>query len=58
MFAENVDKIINIDFGDRGIIHKLCEAARNLINEPLTFKVCKEIKENVKERINYHYYRF
>ncbi len=46
--GEDVDKLITIDVGSRGIVHDLYKAARGLIKKPLAMLAAQRILEKVK----------
>jgi len=46
--GEGIDRLITIDLGARGIIYKLYQAARNLVEKPLVYEACEKIIRGVK----------
>lgn len=47
--SEGIDRIITIDLGARGVIYRLYEAARQLVEEPLTLKASKALVSRLRE---------
>jgi hypothetical protein len=48
--GEGIDRLVCIDLKSRGIIYPLYEAARSLVNKPLTSTAAKLIVENLKAK--------
>ena len=47
LLGENLDRLVTIDVGGRGVINILYEATRRVFGEPLTYRIAKELKERV-----------